>query len=484
MSAADRGQRRLPLGRLIIALQALVAVAFVGYLLQGDKVRVPLLSDTETIEVAFVDAGGLNSEDRHPVTIAGVRVGEVTDVRYADRRAVATLTVDPGTRDRLRRDATVVVQPRSALQDNTVELVPGSASAPLGQGQRLAADHRAAPVGLDQVLSTLDADTRAQLQILLGQLDTGLTKGATPLRRALRELGPAMTSTSRVARALNDRSRQLARLVTELDQVFGTLADRRAALRTVLAAGERTVAVTGARERELAQTIRALPGALAAVDTALTQTRVLADPLVPALDGLRPSARRLPRALSAVRDLVPSARGLLADLEPVARDGRAPARSLRDALTSLRPAASGLTPSVERLTPVLRDIDDNKTGIGLLGARFSGVFSTSDANGQILRGLGFFEAFDPAGFGEAGASGARLRALKLDAVRALAKACGTNAVACLVRYLIPGLPGSLRSADAPAGDAQGARRRAGRLLSDVGRARRAGLAPRDGRDAP
>lgn len=446
--SAPRPASTVPYGRLIILLQAIVALALVAYLLRGDGVRVPLLSDTETIEVAFADAGGLNDEDGHPVTIAGVRVGEVRDVRYADRRAVATLRVEPGTRRRLHHDARALVVPRSALQDNTVELVPGEADGPLGDDQRITVDHRAAPVGLDQVVSTLDADTRAQLQILLGELDTSLEGAATPLRRALRALGPAMDTTSRVAAALGDRRRLLARLVSELDQVFGTLAMRRAALRTVLSDGARTVAVTGARERELTATIRALPGALAAVDDALARTSALADPLVPALEELRPAARRLPDALRAARDLAPSARGLLADLGPVARTGRAPARSLRRALSALRPASVMLRPSVRRLTPILRDIDTNKAGIGLLGERFSGVFSTSDANGPILRGLGFFEAFDPAGFGEPGASGARLRTLKLDAVRALTKACSTNAIACLVRWLVPGLPDVRRATPA------------------------------------
>jgi len=475
---------RLPLGRLIILLQAVVALAFVAYLLHGDAVRVPLLSDSETIEVAFADASGLNDEDHHPVTIAGVRVGEVSDVRYADRRAVATLTVDPGTRRRLRRDARAIVVPRSALQDNGVELLPGTASPPLGRDQRISVDLRAAPVGLDQVVSTLDVDTRAQLQILLGELDTAVAGAGTPLRRALRELGPAMDTTTRVAAALADRRRLLARLVTELDQVFGTLAERRSELRTVLSAGERTVAVTGARERELEQTIRALPGALTAVDDALTQTSALTEPLVPALEGLRPAAQRLPHALKTVRDLVPAARGLVADLGPVARSGRAPARSLRRALGALRPASAALEPSVERLAPVLRDVDTNKAGIGLLGERFSGVFSTSDANGPILRGLGFFEAFDPGAFGEPRASGARLRALKLDAVRALTKACRTNAIACLVRSLVPGLPGALRSVTRPAGDATGARRNTRRLLSSPARAQRSGLASRGGRGTP
>ena len=75
----------------------------------------------------------------------------------------------------------------------------------------------------------------------------------------------------------------------------------------------------------------------------------------------------------------------------------------------------------------------------------TGTVTVETAVGTIP---GTVEAFDPAGFGEPGASGARLRTLKLDAVRALTKACSTNAIACLVRWLVRGLPDVRRATPA------------------------------------
>ena len=72
---------------------------------------------------------------------------------------------------------------------------------------------------------------------------------------------------------------------------------------------------------------------------------------------------------------------------------------------------------------------------------------------MILRGLGFFEKPDPANLGVPGASGAQLRSLQRKSVRALLKVCKDNAVACLARYLIPGLPGAARTAADPLGTA-------------------------------
>ena len=88
-------------------------------------------------------------------------------------------------------------------------------------------------------------------------------------------------------------------------------------------------------------------------------------------------------------------------------------------------------------------VDRNKDGIGVLGDRFSGVFSTNDVNGPILRGLGFFEPFDPENVGfPASASGATLERARADAIEALTRVClRSNQVACLARYLVPGLPG-------------------------------------------
>jgi len=445
------GQRAIAFGRITILVQAVVALAFVAYLFRGDHVTMPFLHDGYELHAAFDDAAGLNSDDGHVVTIAGVRVGKVTRVHYEDGQAIADLELDGSVRGRIHRDARAAIVPRSALQDQTVEITPGARGRALKDGGRIVASVNSSPVALDRVLETLDADSRAQLQILLGELRTGLKDRTTPLRSALAELDTAVGSSTQVASALADRRRLLASLVTELDTIFTTLGDRGAALREVISAGRRTLQTTASRDAEIASSVRELPGTLDAMGTALADVRALGEPLVPALERLRPAARELPASLSALRDFVPTGTKLIADLGELVRNGRRPAAALRGALVQLGPAATELREPVAGLHPIVTQIDRNKDGIGLLGDRFSGILSTNDANGTILRGLGFFEKINPANLGAPGATGAKLRSLERKSVRALLKACKTNPLACLARYLIPGLPGAVRTVSDPLG---------------------------------
>jgi hypothetical protein len=159
-----------------------------------------------------------------------------------------------------------------------------------------------------------------------------------------------------------------------------------------------------------------------------------------------PAAGELPGALAAVRRTAPAARSLLADLDTLAKDGARPARQLGLTLRRLGPTVRSIRAPVRRLEPIVAAIDEHRDGVGALGERFSGVLSTADANGTILRGLGFIEPIDPANFGLPGARGAQLVKLRSEVARALTYTCTTeNAIACLLRYLVPGLPGAVRS---------------------------------------
>lgn len=470
-------------GRAAVALQIALALVLAGYLLLQQDPRLPW-QDDYVVELELADASGLTTEDRSRVTIAGVPAGRVGDVRYERGRAVARLRLDEDTRGRLHAGTRATVQPRSALADLVVDLTPGDLRAPaLDDGDRIPAARAAGAVQLDRVLETLDTDTRAQLQLLLAGLDEALadTRGGR-LAAALRALDPVRVSGGAVTRTLAERRVLLARLVGGLDTLTTALADRAVALERAVGTGRRTVQVTAARRAELAAAMDELPGALADVRRALTGVQRLAGPLDPALARLRPVARELPGALDGLREATPAARALLEELDTTATRSRAAVRSLRRTLERLGPAAAALDGPVRRTPSIVAAVDRNRDGIGLLGERFSGIFSTNDANGPILRGLGFFETFDPRNFGlPAGATAAQRTRAAGQVVRALTRVClRENAIACLVRYLVPGLPGSVRTAADPLGSSARSAARASRLLTDAPRARAAGITPRTG----
>jgi hypothetical protein len=172
--------------------------------------------------------------------------------------------------------------------------------------------------------------------------------------------------------------------------------------------------------------------------------RTLASPLVPTLTGLRSTARALPRALGSIRAVARAANRLLAAADTFATGaGGSGLHVAATVLDRLGPAAQALTPAIAGVEPIVSAINDNRQGIGLLGERFSGVLSTNDANGPILRGLGSFEPFNPADFGFPTTTSAQKAAVAAQAVTALVQTCLRGGlVACLVRYLVPGLPGA------------------------------------------
>ena len=86
-----------------------------------------------------------------------------------------------------------------------------------------------------------------------------------------------------------------------------TLADRSVELGNAVAAGSDTLAVTAARERELAAATRLLAPTLEEADRSLAAGADLAEILVPALDRLVPASGGLGEASAKLRALLPRA---------------------------------------------------------------------------------------------------------------------------------------------------------------------------------
>lgn len=437
------GGRRVPFGRTALLVQLVVAIVVFGYAIQGQKIAAPWGDGDWKMQAVFDDAAGLDPGNRPQVMVAGVVVGYVTDIDERDGRAVATLKMDDDKVDgRIFEDATARVTPRSAINDLIVDVDPGTPGRrTLDDGAKLASAGNSGPVGLDRLTQVLDADTQAYAQVLLAEARTGLDGRSEALAGTLKELSTLMDPTTRVAGALADRRRQLSRLVGQLDVVFRTLGRRGEQLREVVRHGEGTLQAAGRQSTALESSMRQLPSTLAATRTGLDSVQRLAGPLVPALSRLRPGARRMPAALRSLRRFVPTGRGLLSDLRTLGRRGSEPAANLDRLLGRLGPAAQGLQGPVDDLTPLVDTLDHYKSGMAPLGDTFSGVFSTNDANGPRLRAYGFFEPVDPRDLGF-GTSPSQRAAASTAAVRMLTQVClKENPVACLARYLVPGLPG-------------------------------------------
>ena len=101
-----------------------------------------------------------------PVRIAGVNVGKVKTIERAPGTDMSIVVLEMQDKALpIHKDATVKIRPRIFLEGNYfVDLQPGTPAAPRLEQRRHASRsaRRRRPVQLDQVLTSLQADTRAQ----------------------------------------------------------------------------------------------------------------------------------------------------------------------------------------------------------------------------------------------------------------------------------------------------------------------------------
>ena len=64
------------------------------------------------------------------VDLSGVKIGDVTEVNLEDGVAVVTMEVDNEYSELIHDDASVLLRPRTGLQDMIIEVDPGSDNAP------------------------------------------------------------------------------------------------------------------------------------------------------------------------------------------------------------------------------------------------------------------------------------------------------------------------------------------------------------------
>jgi phospholipid/cholesterol/gamma-HCH transport system substrate-binding protein len=330
------------------AIIGLLVLALVvgGYIVRKQGLKLPLIDPAPmTLEAEFRQAEGVVAGQGQTVRIAGVRVGEISDVRLEDGLAVVEMDVESEYADLVHEDATALLRPRSGLKDMFVELSPGAKSAPLaGDGFRIPVARTQPDVSFDELLGVLDGDTRDHLRLLVSDLGSGLEGRAPQLREILRRFEPTHRDLAAVAGALARRRGNLRRLVHSLRLVSGELAGRRVELAQLVDASAAALGATASRRPELSASIAELPGTLREATLALDRIERFAAELGPAAERLVPAARELEPVSAELRPLA-------LDAVPVLRHGLRPAvRAARDPVRSLRPASARLAAAAPDLT--------------------------------------------------------------------------------------------------------------------------------------
>lgn len=353
--------------------------------------------DVFVLKGEFSTAQAITPGQGQTVNIAGVAVGEITDVELVDGRAIVTMKVDPEHAD-IYPDATMLLRPKTGLKDMIVELDPGTpASGPaVEDGYTVPVANTLPDVNLDEILAVLDADTRAYLQLLVQGAATGLEGQGRDLAQVWRRFAPTARDAAKLTGLLSQRRRHIRRSIHNFSIFVNALGARDEQLGEFVDSSNAVFARFAAQDANLQQTIALLPDALRATESALAKTKTFADNAKPALEDLLPGARALAPSLRASRPFLRQTTPIIRDqLRPFTRTALPIVRQLRPAADSLADATPDLTRSFEVLNAFLNALAYNPPGkkegylfyLAWLNHVSNSVFTAQDAHGPIRRGM-------------------------------------------------------------------------------------------------
>ncbi|MCW2996987.1 MAG: hypothetical protein JWN65_536 [Solirubrobacterales bacterium] len=381
-------------GILAILGLGLIAAVVGGYILVQQRLPVPGV-ERYTVSAEFSSAQAVTPGQGQKVTVSGVGVGEVSNVELVDGRAVVRLTIQKRKLAWVGRDARMLLRPATALQDQSVDLDPGTRGSGLLREQDvLPVSQTTGNVNVDEVLQGLDGDTRQYLQLLVNAGARGTKGRSAQLRAFFKATTPVLAQTRAVTKTLADRRAQLARLIHNLDTLSSSVATKSGELQTLVSAGNATFAALAVEDDALRRSLELLPGTLSAADRALARVRPFAREVTPSLAALTPAVKQLPATLrdagsfsTAARPVVAQLRGLAREAQPLATDLQPAARQL----SAAAPALTKATAVLERLTNELAYEPGGQHHSYLFWAAWFGhnitsMLSTQDANGSWWRG--------------------------------------------------------------------------------------------------
>jgi phospholipid/cholesterol/gamma-HCH transport system substrate-binding protein len=373
------------------------------YILDHQRLRFPWEETPYKLKFEFTTAQAVTPGQGQTVRVSGIRIGDISKVELKDGSALVSADIDQEFKGVVKTDWHALLRPKTGLKDMFIELMPpqgGSKGQTPDDGFTLPVANTLPDVNLDEVLASLDTDTRDYLKLLVNGAGRGLRGRGNDLREVLIRFEPTHRDLARVNKLVAKRHRNLRRLIHSLNELNGKLASKDEQLGQLVSASSQVFRAFASEQNGVRDSVAELPSALRTTTATLRKVETFADELAPAADALRPAARKLDSANRALLDLGKEIAPVIrSQIRPFTRDARPVVRSLSPTATNLAKATPDLTGSFEVLNHLFNMVGYNDKGREAPGAanRTEGylfwlawlqhngaaLFSADDANGPF-----------------------------------------------------------------------------------------------------
>jgi phospholipid/cholesterol/gamma-HCH transport system substrate-binding protein len=390
---------------IAVVVMIVIAAGVGGYILAHENLKLPgwvpvLGRSYYSLKAEFQTAQAVTPGQGQAVTIAGAKIGEIASVDLHDGVAIVSMNVVPKYGKYIYRNATLLLRPKTQLQDITVEVSPGTPSAgKLRSGEILPLSQTAPNVDFDEFLAGLDAETRAYVQELIAGLGIGLKGNGRTLAADLRRFDPTAQLAQKIAQQLEIRHTNIARSIHNFRLLTEALGGKDQQLSQLVDASNAVFATFAKEDANFQETLKLLPAALRKTGTGLGKLATATKVLGPTLKELEPFARALGPANEATRRLAKTTtpiiknevRPFAREILPVVNELGPDTKQLGEAFPKL---SSGFSVLDEFFNELAYNPGPSKGGFLFFldwdNHNLNSVLSTADSEGAVGRTLVYF----------------------------------------------------------------------------------------------
>lgn len=377
--------RRAGMTSQLVSLLAFtaVAVAWAVFILAKGGGAPDLGGSSYEISAVIPSGAALAPGSR--VTMAGVKVGKVKEVKRQGMGARILLELDDEDVLPLAADSRVQVRQHTPVGENYVSITAGKATRKLASGDALPVGQSEEFVDVDRLLSVLKGGTRERARRTITSLGGALEGRGEKLNDLVDGGSRFLEPSGQLVDILHRDRRQAGRLVQQLGDLAAAIGQRDQAITTIADQGLTSLGAIRDRDDALRRTIEELPESLRRIrstsDT-LRTTSAVAQPVVDdaavALRALRPAVSRLRPAAQAGRGIMTELKGAAPGLERTLDEVTALSSPLSAALPKLLKTVCEAAPIVRYSRPYFPEVLHILMGLGSSSNSY-------DATGHLIR---------------------------------------------------------------------------------------------------
>jgi phospholipid/cholesterol/gamma-HCH transport system substrate-binding protein len=394
----SRGHRK---DTIAIFVLAIAGIAMTLGIFTQQKASLPAWlplvgEDFEHISAEFSTAQAVTAGQGQSVNVAGIEIGKVSSVEIEEGHAVVGMDIQPEYMELIHPNATFLLRPKTNLNDMTVEINPGTGRKHVEDGAHFTLDQTEPNVNLDAFLSTLDADTRQYLQLLLAGGAQGIGGRGKQLSNAFRRFQPFVHYTAKLNRAVAQRRVALARVINNFGELTTELGRYDSEIERFVTSSRAALGNFANQQESVQAAFEEFPSALRAARSGLASSNRFSQAAYPTLIRLIPQAQALTPAFRATERLFSETTGPIRDqIRPFTREVRPVLEHGAEAAEPFEKTVRNFGNSLGGFNSFLNELAYDPKGskesflfyLPWLNHNFNSTFSLQDAGGPILRGL-------------------------------------------------------------------------------------------------